>query len=218
MIELMFVRHADPDYKNDTITEKGHKEAQALARFLKRHPQPLTAIVCSPFGRAKATMQYTADACGIEPAILPWLGEPDGTFDNGRWSWSIPRVEHLAGESLFDNENWRTGVPYGEKLYAIRTAIAKELDWFLAGYGLVRKGAVYRVQRPQDARIAVFTHEGFTKVLLSAVLHWPLPHVLAHLSYNPTGCTRLIWDEHDGLATPRAVTINDLAHLAVLDG
>ena len=33
-MRLYIIRHADPDYKNDTITVFGHKDAQALAKRL----------------------------------------------------------------------------------------------------------------------------------------------------------------------------------------
>ena len=31
-MRLYIIRHADPDYPNRTITEKGHLEAQSLAK------------------------------------------------------------------------------------------------------------------------------------------------------------------------------------------
>ena len=34
-MKLVIIRHADPDYPNNTITEKGKVEAELLAKFLK---------------------------------------------------------------------------------------------------------------------------------------------------------------------------------------
>ena len=34
-MRLLIIRHGDPDYANDTLTEKGHREAQLLAEKLK---------------------------------------------------------------------------------------------------------------------------------------------------------------------------------------
>ena len=31
-MKIRFIRHGDPDYGNDTLTEKGRKEAQLLAK------------------------------------------------------------------------------------------------------------------------------------------------------------------------------------------
>ena len=32
-MRILFVRHGDPDYVNDTLTEKGHREAACLAEI-----------------------------------------------------------------------------------------------------------------------------------------------------------------------------------------
>ena len=34
-MRILIIRHGDPDYTNDTLTEKGHKEASLLAEKLK---------------------------------------------------------------------------------------------------------------------------------------------------------------------------------------
>ena len=58
-MRLYIIRHADPDYEHDTLTEDGHKEAQALAKRLASHG--LDRIYCSPLGRAIDTARYTAE-------------------------------------------------------------------------------------------------------------------------------------------------------------
>ncbi|MCX6994204.1 MAG: phosphoglycerate mutase family protein [Kiritimatiellaeota bacterium] len=218
MIEITFIRHADPDYKNDTITELGHQQAQALAEHFKRTETTFTAIFASHFGRAQATMKYTAEALRMPWTIFNWLGEPDGRSIDGRWSWAIPRAEHLEKNILFDAANWRTLTPYGENLFAIQAERFAALNEFLAGYGLVYAGLRYRVMKAGSEHFAMFAHEGLIKVMLSALLHWPLPYVFAHLTCEPTGVTRLVWDEHESYAVPRAVAINARVHLALKGG
>ena len=34
-MRILLVRHGDPDYEHDTLTEKGHKEAALLAETAK---------------------------------------------------------------------------------------------------------------------------------------------------------------------------------------
>ena len=52
-MELYIIRHGDPDYANDTLTEKGWKQAEALVpRMVKVKP---TKIYASPRGRAQDT-------------------------------------------------------------------------------------------------------------------------------------------------------------------
>ena len=36
-MKLMFVRHAEPDYKHDSLTLKGHREAQLLSPYDRVH-------------------------------------------------------------------------------------------------------------------------------------------------------------------------------------
>ncbi len=213
MLELVFIRHADPDYPNDTITKLGHRQAKALATHLKRSGLAFDALFASNFGRAQATMRYTAEAYGLSGTICQWLGEPDGRAPDGRWSWSMPRPEHLEKGIPFDAKNWPKHVSYGKQLKAIQTERLAALNAFLADFGLAPEGLRYRVKKKRDTRLALFAHEGFIKVMLSALLHWPLPYVFAHVTYEPTGVTRLVFEEHEGYATPRAITINDRSHL-----
>jgi phosphohistidine phosphatase SixA len=63
---LYIIRHADPEYYGDTLTEHGQLEAEALAKRLANDPQfALTKIYSSPMGRAKATAEYTSKQLGI---------------------------------------------------------------------------------------------------------------------------------------------------------
>ena len=51
-MRILLIRHGDPDYVNDTLTQKGHREAALLAEaadFLE-----VGDCYQSPLGRAKA--------------------------------------------------------------------------------------------------------------------------------------------------------------------
>mgnify|MGYP003377265772 FL=1 len=52
-MRLIFIRHGDPDYEKDSLTEKGWKEAALLAE--RAALWDISDIYCSPLGRAKAT-------------------------------------------------------------------------------------------------------------------------------------------------------------------
>ena len=73
-MKLIIVRHGDPDYEHDTLTETGRIEAQCAAERLKAHPE-IAAFYVSPLGRAQDTARYTLDALGREAETLPWLRE-----------------------------------------------------------------------------------------------------------------------------------------------
>ena len=56
-MKLLFIRHGDPDYEHDTLTEKGHREAALLAEKLCKIP--IDEFYMSPLG---SCLLYTSDA------------------------------------------------------------------------------------------------------------------------------------------------------------
>ena len=84
-MRLLFIRHGDPDYVNDTLTEKGHREAALLAE----HASDLNLGTCyvSPLGRAQATADYSLKKLGITADTLEWLKEFPAKIDLGKVTW-----------------------------------------------------------------------------------------------------------------------------------
>ena len=72
-MRLIFIRHGEPDYKTDTLTENGKKEAAALAA--RTRSWDVDAFYCSPLGRARQTAQPTLDALHATATVYPWLQE-----------------------------------------------------------------------------------------------------------------------------------------------
>ena len=70
---LYIIRHGDPIYEPDSLTEKGKLQAQALARRLAVHG--LDRIYASPLIRAQQTARPTCELLHKEPVILPWTSE-----------------------------------------------------------------------------------------------------------------------------------------------
>lgn len=74
MVRLYIIRHGDPDYETNranggTLTDQGHKEAEALAPFLSQRAK-ITHAYSSPLYRARLTAQLglkdIEDFCTIE--------------------------------------------------------------------------------------------------------------------------------------------------------
>ena len=59
-MRILFIRHGDPDYKHDTLTEKGVREAAALAKTAA--DLGIGDIFVSPMGRAMRTASYSISA------------------------------------------------------------------------------------------------------------------------------------------------------------
>ena len=69
-MKLIFVRHGDPDYEHDSLTEKGFREAEILAERISKWN--VTDFYTSPLGRAKATASCTLKKMNRTAEILEW--------------------------------------------------------------------------------------------------------------------------------------------------
>jgi broad specificity phosphatase PhoE len=212
-MEILLIRHGDPDYKNDSLTPRGVDEARQLAAALKH--LPLDALYVSPLGRALETCAYTAEVKAMEPITLDWLRER-GIKRGPVYLWEAPGEMFLEAETLATQNDWQTGaMPEGAEQFA---RVRAGFDALLAEYGYLRDGHGYRVAEPSDARVALFSHKGVILTLLADVLHWALPMLFVSLHIHPTGVTRLEMVEADGCdgavrAHLKALAINDLSHL-----
>lgn len=109
-MHLIFVRHGDPDYKNDTLTQKGLKEAELLETRVREWK--IDKAYCSPMGRAKLTSEIALKNKNITPVIKPWLREfsyrinDPATGHDMAWDW-LPE-QFIGEENYFDRRKWFT--------------------------------------------------------------------------------------------------------------
>ena len=85
-MKLLIIRHAEPDYEHDSITEKGWREAEYLAEMLERQlgeqvREGRLSFYMSPYGRAQDTASLTLKKLGRTAETLPWLKEFDVFID-----------------------------------------------------------------------------------------------------------------------------------------
>ena len=59
-MKLIFVRHGEPDYAHDCLTENGILQAKKTAERLQN--EPISAVYSSPMGRAVQTASFTAES------------------------------------------------------------------------------------------------------------------------------------------------------------
>jgi broad specificity phosphatase PhoE len=212
-MEILLIRHGDPDYENDALTELGQKEAKLLADTLE--DGAIDDIFVSPLGRAQETCGYTADRKGQSTATLDWLRER--AIKRGDvYLWEAPGKMLLSdGDASRQDAGFDLSVRIPEGIEQFER-VSAGFDALMATYGYLRDGELYRVENSTDKRIAIFCHKGVILTLLAKLLHWPLPMIFASLHIDPTGVTRLVLVEDDGLANFKTDTINDLSHLRSL--
>ena len=232
-MRLIFVRHGEPDYKNDCLTENGVLQAKATAQRLRQ--EKISAIYSSPMGRALETASFTAEQQGLTITQLPFMHEIDwGTspeaaaegrevpFDGHPWTLACKLLTENPEYLEKDRDLWPQ-YPYfrDNRLLAEYRKVAAGVDAFLAGYGLKRQGSSYICTRYGkegdlfDETIAMFAHGGSGAVLFAHLLNLPLPFVLSSLPYGVCSVSVFaLWPEQSEAVIPRLELFNDMGHLA----
>ena len=220
-MRLLIVRHGDPDYSIDSLTETGWREARLLADRMAK--EDLTAIYASPLGRAKNTCQVTLDKIGRTATECPWLREfwapihrPDV---QGRtkitWDW-LPE-DWTAEPRFFDKDHWfevPCMVEGGVKQEYDRVTTA--LDEILAEHGYRRDGLLYRTEQGNHETLAFFCHFGVECVLLSHLLNISPMQLWHGTIATPSAVTELHTEERRrGKAYFRMSYFGDISHLYV---
>lgn len=233
-MKLWLIRHADPDYSVDSLTDTGWAEAAALADYLEK--QPIKEFYVSPLGRAKATAAVTLQRIGREAEELPWLREfparpdltgrdelqeayPDQTRRGDRLYadviWDM-LPEYLADHPEYlDREGWRTAeAAIAAGMPQQYDAVTAELDALLARHGYRRQGLYYAVDRANRDTLAFFCHFGLECVLLSHLLNVS-PFVLWQgMAAAPSAVTVVNTEERRaGTASFRMARFGDISHL-----
>ena len=72
-MKLLFIRHGEPDYTIDSLTEKGWKEAELLSEKLCN--MKIDEFYVSPLGRAKDTAKATLERLNQKAEVKEWLQE-----------------------------------------------------------------------------------------------------------------------------------------------
>ncbi|SDW96716.1 histidine phosphatase family protein [Paenibacillus sp. CF384] len=217
-MKIYIIRHAEPDYPNNTITAPGHLEAKALAERLSG--TRIDRIYSSPLGRALHTMQYTADKIGLEATVLPWLEELGGWQMKNRdgqstVAWNADHTWVREHRPFPSSDDWHERAPYNDPSFAGRFQEIKDnSDQFFLENGYRREGGRYKIEHSNRDTIAIFCHLGFGLAWLSHLLELPLPMVWSGFWIAPSSVTTVVMEEYDhGWAAPRCYGIGDVGHL-----
>lgn len=219
-MRLIFIRHGDPDYAADSLTEKGWREARLLADRICRWP--VDQFYCSPLGRARATAQPTLERLHRTAEILDWLQEfAVGAFEPGHTGTRVIPWDYLpsywtAQPVLYQADHWTEAECFDSPhLRRCVRQVTEPFDALLARWGYRRQGGCYQVLRP-DARetLVFFCHLGSQFLLLSHLLGIS-PVLLWQGAYiHPTGVTVVTSEEREaGTAVFRLQRLGDLSHL-----
>jgi len=218
-MRIIFVRHANPDYESDTLTELGVKQADAVAKRLMN--EGVFAIYSSSMGRAMETAEKTAKKIGLSVTPCEFMreiswsslnGEP---ISDGGQPWLLSRRMVARGESLMLGD-WKKKELFSKSETVMSAErVAEGLDAWLSELGYLREGEFYRVTHPNHDTVAMFCHAGSFSAAFAHLFNLPLPFVCATLPLSQAAIVEVDFTSISGdLITPRMSLINDKRHLS----
>ena len=233
-MKIVFIRHGDPDYINDTLTERGIIEAEALAKHIDYWN--IDDVYLSPLGRAQDTAKYSLNKLNLNATTYDWLREfnpeviinenndfgdayPDINEEDGTIKadvcWDIVPGYLKKHPEYYENPGWKSGdICTQTDVLEKYELVCNGLDAILAKYGYIREGSCYKVEKESEKTIAIFCHFGVICVMLSYLINVS-PFSLWHgLCIAPSAVTLVKTEERQqGIASFRTHTIGDISHL-----
>ena len=230
-MRFIFVRHGEPDYAKDCLTERGKLQAAAAAERLQS--EGIKKIYSSPMGRAYETAGFTARKLGLPITVLDYMHEiswgGEGMPEEGH-PWTL--AERMMEEGFtFSGDNWREH-PYfkGNAAVEYYDMISGKIDHFLEEHGYRHEGGRYLCLQAEDTlggsgdgrkdpfnpdeTIALFSHGGSGACALAHLLGLPFPYVCTVLPYDFTSVIILEFPARPGeYVRARLELFNDAAHI-----
>ncbi|MBR4577053.1 MAG: histidine phosphatase family protein [Clostridia bacterium] len=219
-MRIVIVRHGEPDYEHDCLTEKGRLQALAAAERLRE--EGIEEIFSSPLGRAAETAAAAAEALKLPVRTLDYMrelhwGSTDGTeIPSGGHPWDLANRLTEEGWDL-TNPDWRNH-PYFASNIVTEEAdrVARETDRWLQSLGYEREDVGYRCVRPDDRQktVALFCHGGSSSAAIGRVLNLTFPYACGIFHLDFTGIIILRLDRQPGSKTPPCLELaNDARHI-----
>lgn len=220
-MRLLFIRHCEPDYETDSLTEKGEREAQLLAERMIH--EKFNVCYCSTMGRAMQTAQPFLSKLGREAIYCDWLREFSHpiTLNDGsivHIPWDLKPDEWVLDERHFDKDLWcKTDIMKSGDIDRYAQEVNEQFDKVIAEHGYLRLSANrYKSVSPNHDTLVFVCHFGVTSVILGHMLGLS-PMALLHGTGAPTsGVTQVYTEEiQEGIASFRIHFYGDISHLYV---
>ena len=214
-MRIIFVRHGEPDYAHDCLTDTGRVQAAAAAERLAG--EGISEIYASSCGRAAETASYMAARLGLPVTTLDYMreiswGGPE--LPNNGHPWSLG--DRMLEEGFdFQRQDWQEHPYFRENLARnFYREIAAQFDAFLAAQGYRHEGRRFLCEHSTDKTIALFSHGGSGACALAHLLNLPFPYVASVLPYDFTSIIILRFPDNEGAYVfPRVELFNDCAHI-----
>ena len=222
---LFYIRHGDPDYKNDSLTPKGDLQAMAVAKRLAAFG--IDEVYSSSLGRAMRTAKPTCDLLGLTAKPCDWATENRAwehftvTTDEGICTWcffdakyrrllNAPEVRALGDKwyehPCFEGTKFKEGV----------VNVSKDIDDFMLSLGFRHDTAnrYFIPEKENNKRIALFSHQGFATIFHSCILDIPYPLFASHFDICHSGMSVIDFSVNsEGLVVPNVLEYSSDGHI-----
>ena len=225
---LFLIRHGDPIYAPDQLTELGKRQAEAVGRRLSRYG--IDKIFSSTSTRAYQTALPTAEICKKDITQLDWCHEDRAWEDltvvtkKGYRTWAgyDPDVAQIfASKELHAyGDNWYDHPAFAEHRDRFKKGVERidtNVDNFLAqlGYEHDREKGIFNIKNHTHERVALFAHEGFGRAFLGSVLDMTYPEASLRFAMTHSAVSVIGFDNEDGrgYAIARLLTLSNDSHI-----
>lgn len=220
---LYYVRHGDPIYNPDSLTELGRKQAKALVNRFSLYG--LDEIYSSPSKRAMQTAQPTCEALGLEMKICEWADEGKAWEDmtvitqEGGKTWGFADVRTISrfndAEVLALGQKWYTHPYFNDSSFGRGvTRVNDAVDDFLRslGYAHDRERVCYQKIGRSPNKVALFAHQGAGMSILSSILDIPYPVFSTRFDFGHSSVTVISFGD-EGDVYPKVLQLSNDSHL-----
>lgn len=221
VVNIYYVRHGDPNYELDTLTELGHHQAELTGKALK--DIPFDTIYVSTSGRALLTCSYLTKLINKEPIKLDWMLEAKAwnnfasfnkTFNRNSWiyhnDYLLEKMKQLQNEEKwYEDKDFLPNVKQGIERFA------SSVDEWLLSMNIVhdRYNKTFTSIGDTPKNIILFAHEGAGTGFMSSIMDFNYAYFISN--YPRIDCCSItqIQITLDGNTKNRFVKYNDTNHL-----
>lgn len=217
---LYIVRHGDPVYETDSLTERGRLQAEAVGKRI--YDSKIDRIFSSPMGRARETAEPACRLLNLECNIEEWAKELDAEVRTPFPDGKIKSITHL--QNTYFRENGNINLPYNEAfecpgikqsgMKAGVNYVEEHGKEFLERMGYREENGIYRILRNNEEKVALFCHAAFARAWMSVLLHIPLHIMWSSFAYTHTGVSIIEFKNNaNGITAPQCLCFSDVSHL-----
>ena len=217
-MKFIFVRHGNPNYELDCLTELGHKQAAAAADKLCK--MGIEKIYSSSCGRAVETAEYTATRLLLDVHQCDFMRELNWAPKDSSRPYADGSPWGIASRYLKENRSlidlaWKEDAFFAQT-YTPQNAslLADELDNWLQSLGIKREGDYYRIEKPQYDTVAMFCHAGIFAAAITHIFNLPFPFAVLSIPCPQTGISIIEFKGlNNELVAPRLCMAGNIDHL-----